>query len=106
MPIYLYRCEDCRETVEKLQKVSDSPLVDCPHCGSPSLKKIIAPVGIAFKGGGFYVNDSSSGSSKSSSKSTSSEKKTKSSSKDSSSAKGSGKSEAKKSSSSTPKAGS
>lgn len=57
MPIYAYRCGSCNETHEALQKVSDDPLTTCPHCDEDALKKIIAPVGILFKGTGFHVND-------------------------------------------------
>jgi putative FmdB family regulatory protein len=73
MPTYGYRCTSCEHTFERFQKISDTPVAECEECGAP-VKKILYPVGIAFKGSGFYVNDyaSSSGSSKRSS-STSSE---------------------------------
>ena len=73
MPIYVYRCEACQAVTESLQKVSDAPLVECPECGEQSLKKILSPVGIVFKGSGFHKNDYSG---KSSSKSTSEKKET------------------------------
>lgn len=57
MPIYLYRCQNCQNELEKLQKVADPPLTDCPHCQQSSLKKVLAPVGIIFKGTGFHKND-------------------------------------------------
>ncbi|MEW6278033.1 MAG: FmdB family zinc ribbon protein [Candidatus Eremiobacterota bacterium] len=67
MPIYCYRCQNCSETHEALQRVSDAPLSECPHCGEPQLRRVIAPVGIVFKGSGWHVTDYRSGSSKSAS---------------------------------------
>ncbi|MFW5985688.1 MAG: FmdB family zinc ribbon protein [Halanaerobiaceae bacterium] len=76
MPTYLYECEECGR-FEKLQKISDSPLEECPECGS-DVKKLIGSPGIRFKGSGFYVNDRkkkrSSGSKSSSSSSGNKEK--------------------------------
>ena len=66
MPIYLYRCQQCNLEIEKLQKVSDPQLTDCPNCAAATLKKVLAPVGIIFKGTGFHKNDYSGSSSKSS----------------------------------------
>ena len=60
MPIYVYRCEDCSHKHEALQKLHDAPLQVCPHCGHESLRKLIAPAGIIFKGSGFHKNDYSS----------------------------------------------
>lgn len=57
MPIYVYRCANCAHEVEELQHVSDPPLVHCPHCGQDTLHKVVANVGIIFKGSGFYVTD-------------------------------------------------
>lgn len=57
MPIYVYRCEDCSQMHEALQKLHDAPLQTCPHCGHESLRKLIAPAGIIFKGSGFHKND-------------------------------------------------
>lgn len=57
MPIYLYRCSSCGETTEALQKAGDPPLTDCPECGRNGLRKVIAPVGVIFKGSGFHVTD-------------------------------------------------
>ena len=68
MPTYGYRCTACETTFERLQKITDPPITECVECGAP-VKKILYPVGIAFKGSGFYVNDyaPSGGSSKKSS---------------------------------------
>lgn len=61
MPIYEYRCEECGHELEKLQKVSDAPLTDCPACGQPTLKKLISAAGFRLKGGGWYETDFKSG---------------------------------------------
>lgn len=57
MPTYGYRCSECKNEFETFQKMSDAPLTLCEKCGG-TLKKILYPVGISFKGEGFYVNDS------------------------------------------------
>jgi putative FmdB family regulatory protein len=56
MPTYAYECTDCGRSFEAFQKMSDSPLTLCEACGG-ALKKLMFPVGIVFKGSGFYVND-------------------------------------------------
>ncbi|MBC7806239.1 MAG: hypothetical protein H7145_08820 [Akkermansiaceae bacterium] len=56
MPTYGYRCTACETTFERLQKITDPPITECVDCGAP-VKKILYPVGISFKGSGFYVND-------------------------------------------------
>ena len=61
MPTYQYTCTDCGEPVEALQKFSDSPLTVCAACGG-KLRKVFSPVGIVFKGSGFYRTDSRNGS--------------------------------------------
>jgi putative FmdB family regulatory protein len=60
MPIYTYRCESCGVQFEKTQKFSDSPLTRCPECGKKELRKVYTPVGIVFKGSGFYSTDNRS----------------------------------------------
>jgi putative FmdB family regulatory protein len=57
MPIYTYRCENCGVQFERNQKFSDAPLTRCPECGKKSLRKVYMPVGIVFKGSGFYATD-------------------------------------------------
>jgi putative FmdB family regulatory protein len=66
MPTYEYRCKECGEHLEVVQAFTDDPLTDCPACSGP-LRKVFNSVGIAFKGSGFYRNDSRSKSSTSSS---------------------------------------
>ena len=71
MPIYEYRCGKCGHTLEKIQKVGDPLLTDCPACHGP-LEKLISTVAVQFKGGGWYADGYSGKSgSKSSSKSSS-----------------------------------
>ncbi|HSV85143.1 MAG TPA: zinc ribbon domain-containing protein [Levilinea sp.] len=69
MPIYTYRCDNCGVRFERNQKFSDPPLARCSECGKKSLRKVYVPVGIVFKGSGFYATDhrSPSGSSRASS---------------------------------------
>ena len=57
MPVYIYHCENCGVQFEKQQSFSDHPLVRCPECGKKTLKKVYQPVGIVFKGSGFYATD-------------------------------------------------
>ncbi len=57
MPIYTYRCESCGVQFERHQSFHDSPLTTCPECRKKSLKKVMTPVGIVFKGSGFYATD-------------------------------------------------
>ncbi|HKH04279.1 MAG TPA: FmdB family zinc ribbon protein [Acidimicrobiales bacterium] len=66
MPTYEYRCTSCGEHLEVVQAFSDDPLTECPACGQ-RLKKVFHTVGIAFKGSGFYRNDSRSAAATSSS---------------------------------------
>ena len=57
MPTYQYACTDCAERHEVVQKFSDDTLTVCPSCGG-RLRKVFSPVGIVFKGSGFYRTDS------------------------------------------------
>lgn len=61
MPIYEYKCSDCDHTLERLQKMTDDALKDCPECGKPSLVKMISAAGFRLKGGGWYETDFKSG---------------------------------------------
>ena len=57
MPIYEYQCKNCGHKLEKLQKISDQPLTDCPACGEPGLCRLVSPVAFRLKGGGWYETD-------------------------------------------------
>ena len=57
MPIYTYQCENCGVRFERQQKFSDPPLTRCPECSKKALHKVYTPVGIIFKGSGFYSTD-------------------------------------------------
>ncbi|MDH5629348.1 MAG: zinc ribbon domain-containing protein, partial [Gammaproteobacteria bacterium] len=57
MPIYEYKCKSCDERLEKLQKISDEPLVDCPSCGKPDLSKLVSASGFRLTGTGWYETD-------------------------------------------------
>lgn len=57
MPVYTYRCGNCGVQFDRHQKFSDPPLTRCPECNKKALKKVIVPVGIVFKGSGFYATD-------------------------------------------------
>lgn len=70
MPLYDYRCRDCGHEFEIQQSLSEDTLTVCPECNG-DLRKVFSPVGIAFKGSGFYKNDSRGGSSSKSSSSSS-----------------------------------
>ena len=56
MPIYEYRCDACGNTFEVMQKFSETPIETCELCGG-SLRKVLFPVAIHFKGSGFYTTD-------------------------------------------------
>jgi putative FmdB family regulatory protein len=60
MPIYGYRCTECDHQLEVLQSMSAPPLVSCPECNG-KLRKLLYPVGVQFKGSGFYSTDYKSG---------------------------------------------
>jgi putative FmdB family regulatory protein len=57
MPVYTYRCESCGVQFERHQFFHDPPLKVCPECRKKSLKKVISPVRVVFKGSGFYSTD-------------------------------------------------
>jgi len=62
MPIYLYECDSCGLRFEKMQRMTEEPLTDCPECEG-QIHRVIQPVGVIFKGSGFYVTDNRKGSS-------------------------------------------
>lgn len=57
MPIYEYECDSCGHKLEKLQKISDAPLTDCPACGQPDLRKLVSAAAFRLKGAGWYETD-------------------------------------------------
>jgi putative FmdB family regulatory protein len=65
MPLYEYRCRDCGHQFEIQQSITDDALTTCDRCRG-DLRKVFQPVGIAFKGSGFYKTDSRGSSSTSS----------------------------------------
>src|SRR5437899_10740310 len=56
MPVYGYRCSRGHH-FELQQRITEPPLTQCPECGAP-VTRVFYPVGIIFKGGGFYKTDS------------------------------------------------
>jgi len=61
VPTYQYACTECGDRLEVVQSFSDDPLTICSGCGG-RLRKVFSPVGIVFKGSGFYRTDSRNGS--------------------------------------------
>ena len=57
MPIYGYNCDNCEHSLDALQKMSDDPLVDCPACGEPRLKRQLSAPRFRLKGKGWYETD-------------------------------------------------
>jgi putative FmdB family regulatory protein len=57
MPTYEYACTGCGERLEVVQRFTDDPLTVCPECEG-ALRKVFSPVGVVFKGSGFYKTDS------------------------------------------------
>jgi putative FmdB family regulatory protein len=57
MPIYGYVCRNCEHTLDALQKISDDPLVDCPECGEPQLRRQLSAPRFRLKGSGWYETD-------------------------------------------------
>jgi putative FmdB family regulatory protein len=57
VPTYEYRCKECGDETEVVQSFTDDALTTCTVCSGP-LRKLFGNVGIAFKGSGFYKNDS------------------------------------------------
>ena len=56
MPIYQYECDTCGVRFERMQRMSEEPLTECPECDG-KVHRVIQPVGIIFKGSGFYITD-------------------------------------------------
>ena len=56
MPTYEYLCRTCSHRFETWQKMTDDPLTTCPECGA-SIRRVLFPAGVVFKGSGFYKTD-------------------------------------------------
>jgi putative FmdB family regulatory protein len=61
MPLYEYECESCGIHFERKERMTEEPLKTCPECSGP-VHRLIHPVGIIFKGSGFYCTDNRSSS--------------------------------------------
>ena len=57
MPIYEYQCQLCMHRLEKLQRINDEPLTDCPSCGEARLQRLVSAAGFRLKGAGWYETD-------------------------------------------------
>lgn len=57
MPIYEYRCDLCGHELEKLQRMNDEPLKECPACEKSGLRRLISAAGFRLKGAGWYETD-------------------------------------------------
>lgn len=83
MPIYEYNCTNCNHQFDLLEKISDAPAKECPHCHKDTAVRLVSAAAFQLKGSGWYATDfknkpgegSKSGSG-SSSTSTASDKKT------------------------------
>lgn len=60
MPTYEYQCKSCEHRFEVWQKMTDDALTICPECKG-SIRRVLFPAGIVFKGSGFYKTDHGNG---------------------------------------------
>ena len=60
MPVYEYQCKNCGQRFEKIQPVTSDPLTECLLCGQGPIRRVLHPVGVIFKGSGWYVTDNRS----------------------------------------------
>ena len=61
MPTYVYKFIETGETIEIQQAFTDDALTEAKHPTDGTMrpvKKVFQPVGVTFKGGGFYKTDS------------------------------------------------
>ncbi len=56
MPLYEYQCRECGRRFERLQKVNDDPVSECPYCGG-AVDRLLGVPALQFKGSGWYVTD-------------------------------------------------
>ena len=73
MPIYAYKCQACGHQFDKIQRISDAALTDCPQCNQPELKKQITAAAFKLTGTGWYETDFKNNNKKDSDKSKSSD---------------------------------
>ena len=64
MPVYTYRCDNCGIQFDEKEGFNDPTKTVCPECEEESLHRVYRPVGIVFKGSGFYATDNRSPSGK------------------------------------------
>ena len=64
MPIYEYQCQSCGHTLEKLQRMNDDRLKDCPECGKAELHRLVSAAAFRLKGAGWYETDFKKGNKK------------------------------------------
>ena len=57
MPVYTYQCDNCGVRFDRFQKFTEETLTRCPECNKKTLRKVFQPVGIVFKGSGWYSTD-------------------------------------------------
>ncbi|HKP53451.1 MAG TPA: FmdB family zinc ribbon protein [Chloroflexia bacterium] len=58
MPVYEYECKSCGTRFEKVQPITADPITECVNCGQGPIRRIFHPVGVIFKGSGWYITDS------------------------------------------------
>jgi len=56
MPLYEYECYLCSERFERIQKVSATPISECPFCQG-AVRRLLGVPALQFKGTGFYITD-------------------------------------------------
>jgi putative FmdB family regulatory protein len=57
MPVYAYRCQSCGVQFERQQRFDEKPLTRCPECRKGTVRRILQPPAIVFKGSGWYATD-------------------------------------------------
>lgn len=57
MPTYVYECKKCEKVFEADQRITEDALTDCDCGAKGALRRLIQPIGVMFKGGGFHIND-------------------------------------------------
>src|SRR5688572_5265592 len=60
MPTYVYECSSCNGTFEVEQRITADPLTDCTCGAAGTVRRLIQPIAVMFKGAGFHINDYSS----------------------------------------------